>query len=243
MGYASERPSLDASTFPSVLLQPVHLAYSPSPFPCLNKRLVAHIVAAHIVTSTGQTTVITMAVIEVYHGIKVGIRDARDPAHDLPEYPDTSASSASSPSRTLGSTRYIACRDAQAFVVHLSVSNAYDFSRPRPHSLNLAVFIDGTWAAGKLCRAPDVQTRRPFRANIDHRLHKYFDGTLVRQPFIFSGLKTGEWNESCCIFLAPISLFAAACPLRPRADKEDMSGQRRAFLTTSSQSTTWTRAA
>lgn len=132
-----------------------------------------------------------MAIIEAYHGIKVGIRDLRDPVRDLPEYPDPSASSSSLASGTPGSTRYIACRDAQKFLVHLSVSNAYSFSRPRPHSLNLAVFIDGAWAAGKLARAPDVQTR-PFRVNVDHRLHKYFNGTLVRQPFVFSGIKTGE---------------------------------------------------
>lgn len=134
-----------------------------------------------------------MAVIEVYHGIKVSIRDARDPTRDLAEYSDTSSASSpsSSSSRPRESARYIACRDAQVFLVHLDVSNAYDFRRPRPHSLNLAVFIDGVWAAGKLCRAPDV-VARPFRANVDHRLHKYFNGTLVRQPFVFSGLKTGE---------------------------------------------------
>ncbi|KAK6084136.1 hypothetical protein SCUP234_03465 [Seiridium cupressi] len=79
-------------------------------------------------------------------------------------------------------TKYIQCVEDTQFSVLVGVNNEYDFTNGTSHSLSLAVYIDGQWVRGPICRARDTRDR-PWEKAVHCRLICGPDGNVGFQAF------------------------------------------------------------
>jgi hypothetical protein len=122
-------------------------------------------------------------------GIQRGVRD------HSPRRPGAS----SSEPRVI--TKYVECVDNAEYSIYMSVGGGYNFADP-PHSLNFAVYTDGEWQKGELCRYFKAN-RFPWEAVSTGRIIKKGPNRFVIQPFTFQSVTTGK--------TLPSPLFSFPC--------------------------------
>ncbi|KAK9417531.1 putative C2 NT-type domain-containing protein [Seiridium unicorne] len=91
-------------------------------------------------------------------------------------------------------TKYIQCVEDTQFSVLVGVNNEYDFTNETSHSLSLAVYIDGQWVRGPICRARDTRDR-PWEKAVHCRLIRGPDGNVGFQAFQFKPVNMGKFGN------------------------------------------------
>ncbi|KAK8133913.1 hypothetical protein PG984_005925 [Apiospora sp. TS-2023a] len=125
-----------------------------------------------------------MAIIDGVPAIEVTLWIGGRPAF---EYADPDHNHDAEEHGTKVSSKYIECRNGETFTIHVRVNKTYDHQQPVPHTLNLAVYIDGQWIRGELCRESHLKDG-PFRTDIKERIARAPGGTTVKQAFKFAGV-------------------------------------------------------
>ncbi|KAI1873395.1 hypothetical protein JX265_005017 [Neoarthrinium moseri] len=103
--------------------------------------------------------------------------------------------------KPLSVTKYIECFNDAEFSVALSVSNHYGFDAPVPHMLNIAIYVDGNWVTGEMCRMDQTELQ-PWKAIVHGRsLIKgkgkgRGQGKQGIQTFKFKSIKTVDDDDS-----------------------------------------------